>query len=231
MENTPRSRPQLSFVVRSWEEQAQFALGLVLLALEQLHSQRRSAPAFPEDEKEVSKELGLHLDRLVDRNGELNGYPTIPRPNYDGIQGRDADYDESREHEDKRPDIRFIIRDAQDVNGSHKTLAFECKRLGLSASGHSLNKEYVEKGIVRFCRQSHRYGAYSGWGVMIGYIQSSQHENILRQVNEHIQNNTLADLTLSDAGWQRVSSRLEHQLERPFEISPFRLVHLWVDLR
>ena len=229
MQSSPR--PQLTLVVRSWEEQAEFAFSLVLQALIQLHMQCGADTDFPDDEKDVSKELGLHLDQLVDQNANANGYPDIPRPNYDGVQGRDLNYDQSREHEDKRPDIRFIIRDAQDENGSHRTLAFECKRLGTSVSGHSLNKDYVEKGIVRFCRQSHRYASASAWGVMIGYIQSSDHNRIFNQVNGHIQNNQIDILTPPSGGWQTVTSQMEHQFDRPFEITPFRLVHLWVDLR
>ncbi len=231
MTPTSRPRPRLSDVVRSWEDQAGFALELVRRALEQLYVQRHQDAGFTTDEDELSKDLGGHLNELVNRQGASHGLPWISPPSYDGIQGQDPLYKGLGEHEDKRPDIRFEIRDALDEEGSHKSLTIECKRLGSSTSGHSLNKEYVEKGIVRFHRQSHRYGVYSAWGVMIGYVQSSSYDLILQQVNGHARSAGLPEIGRLDSGWQPITSNLQHEFDRPFEISPFRLLHLWVDLR
>jgi hypothetical protein len=233
MEPSPRPRPLLTVAVRTWEEQAQLALELLITALEQLHAQRQADASFPVDEDKVSIELALHLNHLIDQYGHSRGVPWLPRPNCDGILGRDPLYTGSREHEEKRPDIRFDIRDLQEttVGMNHKSLVIECKRLGLSVAGHSLSKAYVFEGIVRFCRQSHRYGVYSAWSVMIGYVQSSDHNSILQKVNTHAQNAGIPTLRCSDANWQPITSCLEHTFGRPFPVTPFRLLHLWIDLR
>ena len=92
----------------------------------------------------------------------------------------------------------------------------------------------LTQGIVRFGRSSHRYGAFSSWGVMIGYLQNSDHNTVLSEVSRHIAAERDPPLTVLVPGqsvWQPVTSRLEHCFDRPFAATPFRSLHLWVDLR
>jgi hypothetical protein len=66
---------------------------------------------------------------------------------------------------------------------------------------------------------------------MVGYWQSMEAAAILNEVHEESRAKSLPDLVL--AGTWRVGevSRLEHTFHRDFEISPFQLHYLWIDLR
>jgi hypothetical protein len=66
---------------------------------------------------------------------------------------------------------------------------------------------------------------------MIGYWQSMEANDVLSEVHEESRGKSLPDLILLGA-WQPAGvSHLEHTFERPFQVSPFRLQHLWIDLR
>jgi hypothetical protein len=55
--------------------------------------------------------------------------------------------------------------------------------------------------------------------------------DVLLEVNGGCKTNSLPELVLVGAWNPGSTSRLEHILERSFNISPFRLHHLWIDLR
>ena len=71
-------------------------------------------------------------------------------------------------------------------------------------------------------------------GIMVGFIQNMDFEDILLEVNQHAAQfqPTLPMLILSTEGWQEQGvNNLTQILSRNFEVSPFPLKHFWVDLR
>jgi hypothetical protein len=76
-------------------------------------------------------------------------------------------------------------------------------------------------------------------GGMIGYVESMELEDILDDVNTNIRIAStsawpISELELSSEGWKENGvTNLFHPepIPRPFEVSPFTLRHLWVDLR
>lgn len=66
---------------------------------------------------------------------------------------------------------------------------------------------------------------------MVGYWQSMEADEILAEVTNELRKNSLPDL-VRKGNWNTYAlSQLEHSFERPFNISPFQLRHLWIDLR
>lgn len=137
--------------------------------------------------------------------------------------------------ENKKPDFQHeLIDDQAPAEDAYKCYHIECKRLGKSPSkGRSLMKDYVDDGILRYREDSHRYGHRCCSGTMIGYIQDMDNfDDILLQVNEEATKYKLANLSLSQNGWQiSGTSRLGHDVDRPFPITPFKLRHFWIDIR
>jgi hypothetical protein len=140
------------------------------------------------------------------------------------------------EYERTKPDFQwgFVDRlgNENSLNSTFKNYEIECKRLGSRlSSGQNLAKEYVLKGILRFTMDTHRYGQFTSSGLMIGYIQDSNFDAVLNEVNSTAQSALLAELLLSSEGWKSDVSRLDHNLDRPgIEPTPFDLRHFWVDL-
>lgn len=95
-----------------------------------------------------------------------------------------------------------------------------------------LNENYVRQGIVRFRNAGHGYGQSCVSGTMIGYVQNTSLERVLREVNETAAQEAVPDIELHAEGWREQDvSRLEHCFDRDIRPSPFRLTHLWLDLR
>jgi hypothetical protein len=142
--------------------------------------------------------------------------------------------DEARvAREFKRPDIQWIYTDRYepDPHRSRKQFVVECKRLGMSARADRVfNVKYVRDGINRFRDAMWGYAQRFPSGAMVGYWQSMEGEQVLNEVNAESRRNSLPDLT--PEGWNvGAVTRLEHVFDRPFDASPFRLRHLWIDLR
>lgn len=156
------------------------------------------------------------------------------------------------EYEDNIPDFSWQIFDnvmslgkEQDKENVHLSLNYyfhiECKRLGSPTSATwKLNPNYVHNGILRFVSEGHRYCQHIQSGVMIGYLEDMTCEEILQEVNAAIEQvketlspqTKITPLLPPQTGWQeKATSRLTHQLERPFPKSPFTLWHFWLDLR
>ncbi|MCA9946118.1 MAG: hypothetical protein KC449_21690, partial [Anaerolineales bacterium] len=68
---------------------------------------------------------------------------------------------------------------------------------------------------------------------MVGYIQSMDLEEIYREISQAIQDISVPiPLLQLLGGWKEKGiSKLVHDCERSFPISPYRLHHFWVDLR
>jgi hypothetical protein len=86
--------------------------------------------------------------------------------------------------------------------------------------------------VKRFVEKEWSYGYGCESGLMIGYIQGMEFEDILRWVNQYAIKHSLPVIKLKGRWDERDVSNLENRLNRPqVPISPFKLVHLWIDLR
>ena len=143
--------------------------------------------------------------------------------------------DEARStREQKRPDFQWIWLDRyeSDPYRSSKQFVVECKRLGKSSRADWVfNLNYVNHGIARFRDPKWAYAQRFPSGAMVGYWQSLDADAVLDEVNAEARKNTFSDLVIIGAWNPRAVSRLKHVFDRPFDVLPFRLHHLWIDLR
>lgn len=133
--------------------------------------------------------------------------------------------------ENKRPDLRWDLVDHLSEPESVRSFAVECKRLrSNSATGWQFNKSYALNGIARFVGLDHQYGANMASGTMVGYWQNMTRNAVLTDINSALTSIGLPTLEFTDE-----PSGLLHQtdqmLRRPFDISPYQLRHLWLDMR
>lgn len=146
----------------------------------------------------------------------------------------DPDDDARSTREQKRPDFQWVYLDRyeSDPLRSSKQFVVECKRLGKAPRADwVLNSNYINHGIARFHEPEWAYAKRFASGAMIGYWQSMEASEVLSEVNDGCRKKSLPDLILNGSWKAGDVNRLEHTFDRPFEISPFRLHHLWIDLR
>jgi hypothetical protein len=146
----------------------------------------------------------------------------------------DPDDEARAKREQKRPDFQWVYLDRYEPDGERSSRQFvvECKRLGLpSRSDWVLNLNYSCHGIWRFRDPEWAYAKRMQSGAMVGYWQSMEGKDVVQEVNEGCKSLSLPALALVKGSNHDSIVRLEHSLERTFEVSPFRLHHLWVDLR
>ena len=146
----------------------------------------------------------------------------------------DPDDEVRSKREQKRPDFQwaYLDRYESDPHRSSKQFVVECKRLGKSTrTDWILNSNYVEHGILRFQDQQWAYAKRFPRGAMIGYWQSMEAKEVLNAVNNHARKKSLPDLVLMGNWNSKDVNRLSHTFDRPFDISPFELRHLWIHLR
>jgi hypothetical protein len=146
----------------------------------------------------------------------------------------DPDDEARAKREQKRPDFQWIFLDRYeaDPERSSKQFVVECKRLGNPPRPNwVLNLNYANHGIKRFKDPIHAYAKRFPSAAMVGYWQSMEAAEVLEEVNEESQKSDLPHLLLTGSWKSGGVSHLEHTFERPFDISPFRLMHLWIDLR
>lgn len=201
-----------------------------LSIIERALSLLQNSKDLPETEVELNR--CLHFC-LLTASREL--YPDDEiAPTMECNNQPDPDDDARVKREQKRPDFQWIYLDRyeSDAQRSSKQFVIECKRLGKPPrSDWLLNINYSTHGIRRFRDPEWSYAKGMRSGAMIGYWQSMEGEDVLREVNVGCQNNSLPEVVLID-GWNiSGTSRLEHTLNRTFKISPFKLHHLWIDLR
>lgn len=219
------SRPNL-FTLDIWGRHENLVLEVFQRALVGLESK----PDLPEDERELNRKLYFRAKeenlRLTRAGRGLAG--TIVPDSSNLPLGEDA---ESRARERKRPDFQCELIDAQ--AGEYLVYALECKRLGERSSGGSVfNKLYTEKGVKRFMNPKWGYGEGAASGAMIGYLQSMSSDEILKQVNVYAKKTKVPAIKREGDEWvDRGVTRLTQTLNRKVDPSPFRLSHLWLDLR
>lgn len=137
-----------------------------------------------------------------------------------------------REH--KRPDFQWIYLDRYepDPERSSRQFVVECKRLGEAARRDwVLNVNYVEYGVRRFLEPEWAYAKGASSGAMVGYWQSMLGEDVLREVDAGCRLRSIPRLAPIGPPSTNGVGKFNHDITRTFPASPFRLHHLWIDLR
>jgi hypothetical protein len=179
--------------------------------------------------------LNRHLAKNCFKKAVYQNQLPNHMPTYNGENPPYKDDIERHPRENKKPDFywRLIDHTAEEVS-CERNFILECKRLGQSNRSWPLNENYIKEGIRRFIVGPHEYGKGDDACGMIGYVQSMDFDEILQEINYVISQNPepISLLPMPVNGWQEKGiSELEHDLERPFPDSPFRMYHFWVDLR
>jgi len=155
---------------------------------------------------------------------------------YEGRNQPDADDEVRASREDKRPDFQWGLTDHSEQNPlrQDKYYVVECKRSGTPRGANWVfNENYVTHGVCRFVHAEHGYGKSAPSGAMVAYIHDMAVDDILNEVNRHLNCQSMTSITLSNRGWaERGVSRLDQTLDRPEVLpTPFSLRHLWADFR
>ena len=219
------SRPNLS-TLDTWGRHENLVLEVFQCALVRLESESE----LPEDESELNRKLYFRAKEenlRLTRSGRGVRSTIIPdSPNLPSDENAG-----SRTRESKRPDFQCELIDAQ--ASEYLVYALECKRLGRpKPSGWVLNRNYTELGVQRFMDPESGYGEGTASGAMIGYLQTMSPDETLEEVNDYAQRVKVPPIDRTDGHWiDRGVTRLDQTLDRTVPPSPFRLRHLWVDLR
>lgn len=214
----------------SWQEWENHVLDLFQLILSDM-ARQPSLPRLEAHKKDDS--LNRRLYRTY-RKSIADWRKAGGRPNFELVyNGRNQprDMDETpHSSEQKEPDFS-VYSYFDSVSGFSCGYSVECKRLDNPAAQYG--QEYVKKGIARFLNREHSYSIDTPSGLMIGYVQSSNHPTFLKHVNRHAGHDSIAALAII-GHWEQIGvSRLEQNLNRPVDMPPllFKLRHLWVDVR
>ena len=208
-----------------WGKRERMCVAILERALQLLRAEKN----LPESEVDLNRRLYL---RLLEASREL--YPADPvSPTQECNNQPDPD-DESRvAREHKRPDFQWVYLDSYepDPKRSSKQFVVECKRLGSSRRADWIfNVMYVTHGISRFRDPLWGYAQRFRSGAMVGYWQTMERAQLLSEVNQEAGRNSLPDIVPANPSLPN-GHRLEHTFERSFPLSPFHLLHLWIDLR
>jgi hypothetical protein len=184
---------------------------------------------LPEEENPLNRQLLRHVKRA---NYRLVRSGRGTRSNvYYEANNQPIESDEHRAaRESKRPDFKCGMVDADaEVD---LFLDIECKRLGSAASRKWVfNQNYTTNGVRRFDDPEWGYGADCSSGVMIGYVQSMDWDQVLDQVNAFGEQEGYASIESEGTSARASSTTLQQRLNRRTPPSPFALRHLWIDLR
>jgi hypothetical protein len=201
-------------------------LAIIALALKKL----RALPDLPESEVELNRHFYFCL---LEASREL--YPDDEvAPVAEGNNQPDPDDESRAKRELKRPDFQWVYLDRYESSARHSSRQFvvECKRLGKALRADWVfNANYVQHGIIRFREPEWAYAKRFQAGAMVGYWQSMEPEDVHGEVNQECSKTGMPALAVNGSWRSGGITRCSHILTRPFEISPFTLHHLWVDLR
>lgn len=213
-------------VDRFWTAQETRCLKIIECALVKL----RDADNLPKSEVKLNRILYFHL---LEASREICPENMIaPLTECTNQPDPDDEARASREH--KRPDFQWVYLDRYESNPhlSSKQFVVECKRLGAAPrSDWILNSNYSVNGIERFRDSKWAYGKRARSGAMLGYWQSMKGVDLLKEVNGICEARSIPHLLLVGRLTPGMVNRLEHTFVRPFQHSPYKLHHLWVDLR
>ena len=210
-----------------WERHEQRVLATLRSALHRLRAKRPEG-----DEPKLNRELYFCILE-VNRENYEHGDSWFDYPPILDARNPPTPDSEDAASERKMPDLswRYMDHQERDPRRSVRNFAIECKRLGSPAkSGWNFNSHYVKNGVRRFTDLEWQYGGNVATGSMVGYVESLTRGRILAEVNEALNRLGVPVLVLP-SGLGDPLTEIEHSFPRPFVISPFRLVHLWIDMR
>jgi len=224
------SRPNL-FELPVWEHFEQsvqeiFDRGLLALAEE---------PRLPLEEDPLNRRL-LHCCRRANHALRKEGRG-LPSPIfYEANNQPLADDPDRASRLRKRPDFQCGLHDdlAEDPDKSDLFYTIECKRLGQpTRPDWVLNRNYVGNGILRFIMAEWGYAEGAPSGMMIGYIQTMEPEQILSEVNEASLAQGVSLISPSPQAWttQGLTILNPHVIVRNLEPRMVCLSHHWLDIR
>lgn len=210
-----------------WERHEQRVLHVLRSALHRLRK------TFADGgEPELNRELYMCMLEVNAVNKRSGGEWVDGAPIWES-RNQPTPSTEGSASERKIPDLQWQYFDHQepDARRGVRSFVIECKRLGSpSESGWNFNVRYVNDGVGRFIDPGWRYGKDVTTGAMVGYMESLSFTQILVEINGALDPRGLPALAPPpDSGGPLIE--LEHSFNRPFEIIPFRLVHLWIDVR
>ena len=211
-----------------WERHEKRVLATLRSTLHRLRATRPEGG----DELKLNRELYFCILEANKENYE-HGHSWFDYPPLLDARNPPTPDTEDSASERKMPDLSWGYMDHQerDPRRSVRNFTIECKRLGSpSKSGWNFNSHYVEDGVRRFTDPEWRYGASVATGSMVGYVESLTPGRILSEVNEALGCLGVPALVLPPR-LDDPLTEIDHSFPRPFAISPFRLVHLWIDLR
>ena len=207
-----------------WAKREAMFIAILERAMQLLQAERE----LPDSECDLNH---LFYFRLLKASRDL--YPSdLVSPMMECNNQPDPDDEARVAREHKRPDFQWSYLDKYepDHERSSKQFTVECKRLGTPRkAGWIFNINYVTKGICRFRNPAWGYGQRFPSGAMVGYWQSMELAQILREVNEEAARNGLSEIV--PVSGQKGIHHSAHYIVRAFPVSPFRLRHLWIDLR
>jgi hypothetical protein len=209
-----------------------FARGLAILRDRVLQTRVAQPDAFT-NEDSLNRELYFCL---CEANHEALSWPEGPLhqvPVYESRNPPSASDRSRAAREWKRPDFQSGYQDHQAApRESVRNFVIECKRVGQSLSGWQLNINYAREGVHRFINPDSGYGRDDEAGAMMGYMKGMQPGDILEEVNAALNQLAVVEIEEPGSGWKvrGVTQLPAHRVVRNFPISPYRIVHQWVDL-
>lgn len=224
--NGRASRPSL-IQHKLWQTRLKHYIAVLESALLLL----RQRGELPVDEPNLVREL--HFTTVTARR-KLDPTGRFGSPCFEAQNLPDPEAERLEPFEHKRPDIQWVHDDESAVDDRHREKSFviECKRLGSkTASGWDLNEQYAIGGVARFRSPKWKYGLHMAEGMMIAFVQDMELPIIHDIVNAHLAKESLPPFRLEIPFEVGGLSRLEHEFERSFLQSPFRLIHRWLDIR
>jgi hypothetical protein len=182
------------------------------------------------DEPALNRELYQCILEVIRRRSASGEHTVDVPPVFDGPNPPLRIEPSSEER--KRPDFRWDLMDhaAPSVATCVIQFVIECKRLGSPISSRILNSLYVSTGVLRFINEDWAYGRNSASGAMVGYVQSLDFDKVLDEVNAEAARLGVPALVDREADHLAIRESA-HILVRSFALSPFELVHLWIDMR
>ena len=173
------ARPLIS-LRNTWANFERRILEILRLALHMLQEQN---PQLTE-ENDINHQLSIYIRRANHRlRREDKGLDS--NPFYEAYNQPDSISRTTRD--DKRPDFQWEFVDylELDPDKSSKHYVIECKRLGAPSSpSWKLNKNYITNGVLRFVKVESGYGKFCSSSAMVGYVQSMDLSDILREINQ-----------------------------------------------
>lgn len=208
-----------------WERHEQRVLTVLRGALDRLSA----SGVAGRGELDLNDEL-VKCINAQDAHNKRDGRPYVGHPIVAGAFMPPAAGSSNASSNRSEPDLQWQIVDdhAPDPRRGVRSFVIECKLLGSSPTGRNLNRLYVTEGVRRFAGTKRQYGRDVRTGAMVGYMQSSTPAHILKGVNAALRREGIVALALPTPPNPRPIV-MGHGFDRPFEVTPFRLFHFWID--